>query len=85
MRHQSALLRIRLVSFGYKRGVGKAAGFKAPLTSDLNSSYGVQPAGSRHVVEEVYFQYNIIITGDADRKSVVWGYQYIQKAPLALI
>ncbi len=65
--------RVAQLSFGYKKGVGKAGAFKAPLTAKSNSTYTNIAAGARHVIEELYFQYNIELTHQPDRQSLVWS------------
>ena len=61
------------LSFGYKKGVGKAGAFKAPTTTKSNSAYTNVAAGARHVIEELYFQYDFELTHQAERQALVWS------------
>lgn len=65
--------KIGSMSFGYKKAVGKAGLFRAPTTTAANPPYGNVAAGARHVIEEVYFQFDIELTKEPERSPVVWS------------
>lgn len=64
--------RINGLTFGFKKGVGKAGAFTAPTNTTANPPYGNVAAGSRHVIEELYFQYDFDLTNQAERSQMVW-------------
>lgn len=66
-------IRFGNMSIGYKRGSGKSGAFKAPTTTTSSSGYSIVAAGSKHVVEEIYFQYNIVLTDQPETKGIVWS------------
>ncbi len=65
--------RFGAMAIGYKRGTGKAGAFKAPTNTTATSGYTLVPAGSNHVVEELYFQYDFFLTDQNETKGAVWG------------
>ncbi len=66
-------LRFGSFSIGFKKAVGKAGAFQAPTTTGTNPTYANVAAGARHVVEEIYLQYDIELTSNPDRQAMVWS------------